>query len=46
VSAKTAGSWTFNQYRGALPNWYRVLTGAVMAVAGIAAVVATRHLVG
>ena len=46
VSLMGADDRTFLRYSGVLPNWYRVLTTAIMAIAGIAAAILTRNLLG
>jgi hypothetical protein len=46
VSLMGAGDRTFQRYDGTLPNWYRVLTSAIMAIAGIAAAILTHNLLG
>ena len=41
-----ADDQAFERYGGALPSWYRVLTTAIMAIAGVAAAILTRNLLG
>jgi hypothetical protein len=41
-----AGDRAFQRYGGGLPNWYRVFTTAIMAIAGITAAILSRNLLG